>query len=168
MNRDSFAHLLALYGAKRLHPRLVQRGFTLIELMVTIAILAIIASLAVPSFTQQIRRMQVSRDTQDFIQTLQNARNKAILVRRTQSLNFGQTTVTNNAWNPTANVIWDGTYKPSSSGISFNMLGYVDGMTGESVCYSLQSSLDTDIKSFIVLQRNGSLLQDKTRTSCQN
>ncbi|EOZ4902993.1 type IV pilin protein, partial [Acinetobacter baumannii] len=36
-----------------------QEGFTLIELMVTVAVMAIIAMMAAPSFTQTIRKNEL-------------------------------------------------------------------------------------------------------------
>jgi type IV pilus assembly protein PilE len=39
--------------------RVAHRGFTLIELMITVAIVAILASVALPAFTDQLRRGQV-------------------------------------------------------------------------------------------------------------
>ena len=38
-----------------------EQGFTLIELMVTIAILAIITTMAAPSFTQIIRKKPINK-----------------------------------------------------------------------------------------------------------
>lgn len=58
-----------------------KRGFTLIELMVTIAVMAIIAMIAAPSFGNLIARQNLNKSTQELIATLQNARAKAVLER---------------------------------------------------------------------------------------
>jgi type IV fimbrial biogenesis protein FimT len=56
----------------------VQRGFTLIELMVTIALLAIIMSLAVPSFQQTIASTKLTSTSTDLYSSLLQARADAI------------------------------------------------------------------------------------------
>lgn len=53
-------------------------GFTLIELMVTVAILAIVLAVGVPSFQRFIRDNQVRTDTNAFISGLQLARSEAV------------------------------------------------------------------------------------------
>ena len=54
------------------------RGFTLIELIVTIAVLAIIATITAPSFMQMIRSNQLTKDTRNFIDLLAETRSEAI------------------------------------------------------------------------------------------
>jgi type IV fimbrial biogenesis protein FimT len=54
------------------------RGFTLVELMVTIAVLAVLMALALPSFTPLMERWRVRSASEDLQATLYFARSEAI------------------------------------------------------------------------------------------
>lgn len=58
------------------------QGFTLIELMVTIAVLAIIAMMAAPTFGDMLDKQNLNRSTQDLIATIRDARAKAVIDRK--------------------------------------------------------------------------------------
>lgn len=60
----------------------INHGFTLIELMVTIAVMAIIATIAAPSFNNIRLAQNFNKSTQDLIAQLNQARSKAVLERR--------------------------------------------------------------------------------------
>ena len=53
-------------------------GFTAVELMVVIAIVAILATLALPSFAQMIRRWQTQQTSTALIDTIYFARSEAV------------------------------------------------------------------------------------------
>ena len=59
------------------------RGFTLIELMVTIAVLAIIAMMAAPSFSDMISRQNLSGSAKELQGTLNEARSRSAAMRVT-------------------------------------------------------------------------------------
>ena len=59
------------------------QGFTLIELMVTVAIMAIIAMMAAPSFGDMVTRQKVNSNARGFITALNQAKSQAALLRTT-------------------------------------------------------------------------------------
>lgn len=58
--------------------RPVQRGFTLIELMIVIVILAVLATLGIPSFMEMIQNTQVRTAAESILDGLQVARSEAV------------------------------------------------------------------------------------------
>lgn len=69
------------------------RGFTLIELIVTIVVLAIIATMAAPSMGQMLVKQNLNKSTQELISVLNNARAKAALERKEITVQLNATNV---------------------------------------------------------------------------
>lgn len=74
-------------------PRFV-KGFTAIELMVTVAILGVLAAIAAPSFTPLIERWRVRQVAEELQSTLYYARSEAIKRGGNISINAGTCTGT--------------------------------------------------------------------------
>lgn len=91
-----------------------QSGFTLIELMLTLAVLGILTTLAVPSFSSYIANQRVKAAAYDLLATLNYARSEAI--KRNDTV-----TVTSNAsgwsegWAISAGGVDIQTYDPEST-----------------------------------------------------
>lgn len=68
-----------------------EQGFTLIELMVTIAVLAIIAMMAAPSMKSVIESQKLKKSTDSLVQEIKVARSKAILDKREITLKLVST-----------------------------------------------------------------------------
>ncbi len=68
----------------------VEGGFTLVELVVTVAVLAIMMAMAVPSFTSLINSNRLTSQANELVASLQLARSEA--VRRNRSVTLCRTT----------------------------------------------------------------------------
>ncbi|MDA3579931.1 prepilin-type N-terminal cleavage/methylation domain-containing protein [Acinetobacter ursingii] len=137
-------------------------GFTLIELMVTIAVLAVIATMAAPSFTATIRKNQLLNDVNDFQNNLKDVRSTALLSQRDQLLSLDPSV--SNAWKPQKQIKWNPT--PATTPITYNMMGRLK--SDANLCFILQHKDDSNLKAVIVVRRSGLVIYDKARLNCLN
>ena len=66
-------------------------GFTLIELMVTIAVMAIIATMAAPSFGNLISEQKLNRSVRELVLSINQAKSQAALMKTTVALCLNKT-----------------------------------------------------------------------------
>ena len=70
----------------------IPRGFGLVELMITISMIAVLTAIALPSYSYLIRGNRVSTQTNDFLSALNLARNEAITRSRGVTICAADTT----------------------------------------------------------------------------
>jgi type IV fimbrial biogenesis protein FimT len=81
--------------------RFLQHGFTLVEVMVTLAVAAILLTVGVPNFTQMIQNNRMTSAANDFLFQLNYARSEAIKRGRTVTVcrSTNGSTCNGTAWN---------------------------------------------------------------------
>lgn len=125
------------------------RGFTLIELMVTIAVLAIIAMMAAPSFKDLILKQNLKKSSQELAEVLTKARAKAALERREVTVQLNTSVVADTEtqlnWMPEGKAILK-TGSPTS--ITFLATGLIKNASADTsfiVCEKASGSISKTI-----------------------
>lgn len=105
----------------------ISKGFTLIELMVTIAVLAIVASLAAPSFGNLVAEKKLESTARSLALLIGDARGQAATLRKNITIKFdnGQNTPTIFYWLPSnADIVLDTTdHEVDFSDVTFTPVG---------------------------------------------
>jgi type IV fimbrial biogenesis protein FimT len=99
------------------------RGFTLIELMITLAVMAILITAALPSFNEFIKNNRLTTQANDFIAAMNLARSEAI--KRGASINISSTSGDGN---------WSGGWRITDTG--GNIIRITQALTGNSTLTS--------------------------------
>jgi len=98
--------LLAFFGG-HMHK---SRGFTLIELMVTIAVMAVIAMMAAPSFGNLLEKQRLNTTAKDLAYVFGQARSQSAVLRQNTTVNFGDNPYPENPFFNAVNYYWKSKY----------------------------------------------------------
>ena len=156
------------------------RGFTLIELMITISILAVLLAVAVPSFQTLILNMSLTSAANELTAALQQARMEAI--RRNKKVSFQldtsrQWTVyvdtnSDNAYTSTDDeTIKQGTYEAriaaieSASNADFSSLGSISASTNWPICLQISGHSESKL---ITLEPSGRPMLQSKKANCSS
>lgn len=115
-----------------------ERGFTLIEVMVTVILIAILASLAAPSFQTTIARFRVRTAAESLMSGLQLARSEAL--RRNQPVRF---TLGARAGNWSVTAVTSGTLVQEAKGSAHQSLSVTPNAGQTSVVFLASGLTDT-------------------------
>lgn len=145
----------------------INHGFTLVELMVTIAVMAIIATIAAPSFGDMILSQNLSRSTQDLILTLNETRSRAVLERRSIEVNLFSDESGSLPLNTPILVNWKPKGKAvlqSPRSITFDITGGISGATTDTTFQICNKS--GGVKSKIISISKMGTIQQTTEGIC--
>ena len=142
----------------------IRRGFTLIELMVCISILAIVTSIAAPSFSQQIKNHKFNNETRDVLTLMGEARAQAISLKKDVKVHFSkQLTDQNNA----TNFYWSAQNAQIThvDHIEFDMLGQIKQRPPNG-CLAITHKSDTRFSQVLTVNVLGSLNAAQENATC--
>lgn len=110
------------------------QGFTVVELIITILILALLATLAAPTFSNMIRQYNLERSMMELNMLLSKARSTAVTTRQIVTVHLGQEqqdTSHTKYWMPKGQV----TYSATSNQFVFLATGHVKSSVNTNISH---------------------------------
>ena len=142
----------------------IRQGFTLIEMMVTISIVAMVSSFAAPSFNQHIQNYKFNNETKDLLSLMGEARAQAIALKKDIKVHCSkkltdQNSVTNFYWSAQNAQITHVDH------IEFDMLGQIKQRPPNG-CIAITHKSDTRFSKVFTVNVLGSLNAAQENATC--
>ncbi len=140
----------------------IKKGFTFIELIIASLVLAIIAVLAIPSFSKMLAKQNLNSDVRSLAGVLTQSRGQAVFLRKDVKINFasGTNTDTQYYWsiNPQNTIVSPSTL-PS---LTFKKDGALNAVTAD-IEFKLCNS-KIGITKNLILTKSGSIFYKEDGT----
>ena len=136
--------------------KIKQGGFTLIELIITMAVMAIIAMIAAPSLANMLSQQNLNKSSRELAAILSQARSKAAIERREVTVQLGSTAVNDDDtlnWAPQGDSIL---ITPITS-IVFLPTGLVGNAVGDTVFTICDSTSNPRNSRTVSISRMGTI-----------
>lgn len=135
-------------------------GFTLIELMVTIAVLAIIATVAAPSFSTMLLKQNLNRSVQELVVLMNSARSQSIIERKEITVSLQSLNTNTSSINTQNTVYWApsglATLEGGASSIVFDINGRLKNSTVDKKFKICGKGTGTNAK-IVTISKNGTI-----------
>jgi type IV fimbrial biogenesis protein FimT len=135
------------------------KGFTLLELIVTISVISIIAMMAAPSFMTQIRKNQLYSEMRQLVENAMETRSEAVFRRVNQRMVMSGVDATAfKQWSAEKSQ-----FVVAPQPLEYNLMGFLEG---DAQCIELEHTADNSITLAITFNKNGSVISGKDKISC--
>lgn len=144
--------------------RIKIRGFTLIELMVTIAIIAIVVSFTFPRLSKQIAQYKFNHESRNIISLIRETRAQAIVLKADTKLIFSKSSIDTDT---STQFFWSAKNAQitSPTSIEFDMLGRIKTRPLNG-CLAITDKNDVSLKKTIKISVLGGIDAIEENSSC--